>query len=75
MTTTNKPMTAFDACAIVEGFDGRDHDTEETLEAWAFLVSTGLCWQLQGWYGRTATRLIERGLLTKEGQRTNGEPE
>jgi hypothetical protein len=37
-------------------------DNEEQIEAWQHLIDTALVWQLQGWYGRTATRLIEEGI-------------
>ena len=40
---------------------------EEYLEAWQLLVDTGLCWQLQGFFGRTASRLLEQGLLRPAG--------
>jgi len=54
-------MILFDACAIVEGFDGQEHTEEEVLEAWQWLIDTGHCWHLQGWYGRTAEHLINAG--------------
>jgi len=55
--------TVFDACAIIEGFDGDEHPYEEQLVAWQYLVDTGACWQLQGFYGRGAAQLIEAGLV------------
>lgn len=55
-------MTTFDACAIAEGFDGAEHTQDEYREAWQFLIDTGACWTLQGWYGRTAQALIDQGV-------------
>ena len=53
-------MNAILAINIVEG----DAESEEqALEAWQYLVNTGLAFQLQGSYGRTAARLIEDGLI------------
>jgi hypothetical protein len=60
--TAERKWTSYDACACVEGFDGEEHDQETQLSAWQYLITTGVCWQLQGWYGRTAKALIERGL-------------
>ena len=34
-------------------------DYEEERAAWQHLIDTGIVWQLQGWYGRTAKRLID----------------
>jgi hypothetical protein len=45
---------------IVEGVYETDEDT--VLEAWQSLIDSGMVWTLQGFYGRTATRLIEQGL-------------
>lgn len=53
-------MEIFTATMIAEGVeDASDH--EEYLEAWQLLVNTGIVWQLQGWFGRTAMDLINSG--------------
>ena len=39
-------------------------DNEEETAAWQFLIDTGLAWRLQGWFGRTAKRLIDDGYCT-----------
>jgi hypothetical protein len=55
-------MTNYLACAIAEGFcEGEDATQEQQIEAWQYLIDTGLCWKLQGWYGRNAKALIESG--------------
>ncbi len=65
MTTSTQPTwTPYDASACVEGFDGEEHDQETVISAWQYLLDTGLCWKLQGWYGRTANQLIEEGYIT-----------
>lgn len=54
-------MDNYTATAIAEGFEPADSE-EQVIEAWQHLIDTGLCWQLQGWFGRTATDLIEQGV-------------
>jgi hypothetical protein len=54
-------MNTFDAVGIAEGWI--EADPEQQIEAWQTLVDTGLAWQLQGWFGRTASALIERGFV------------
>mgnify|MGYP003144388970 FL=1 len=39
-------------------------DLEEETAAWQYLIDTGVVWQLQGWFGRTAKRLIDEGYCT-----------
>ena len=58
-------MTNYMAVAIAEGFcEGNGASEAEQIEAWQHLIDTGLCWTLQGWFGRTASRLIENGICT-----------
>ena len=55
-------MDSYNAVGLAEGFVEGTED--QVLEAWQYLVNSGLAWQLQGWFGRTASDLIEQGLIT-----------
>ena len=54
-------MNMFDAVMIVEC--EVESTNEKYFEAWQFLHDSGVAYQLQGWFGRTAQRLIEEGLI------------
>ena len=54
-------MNTFDAVGIAEGFV-EPESQEQAIEAWQFLIDTGLAWRLQGWFGRAADALIEQGV-------------
>lgn len=56
-------MDSFTATGIAEGFIEAESE-EQVIEAWQTLIDTGLAWKLQGWFGRTAHALIERGVCT-----------
>ena len=57
-------MDNFTAIGVAEGFMEAESE-EQWLEAWQHLVDTGLAWQLQGSFGRTATSLIEQGVINE----------
>lgn len=60
---TEEKLTPYLATARCEGFcEGENATEEEQLEAWQYLIDTGLAWKLQGWFGRTATALIDQGV-------------
>lgn len=57
-------LTPYLATAIAEGFCEGDGATEEQQrDAWQYLHDTGLAYNLQGWFGRAAKDLIERGII------------
>ena len=65
---TKVQWTSYLASAYAEGFcEGENATQEEQLEAWAYLIKTGQCWTLQGWFGRTAKELIENGFIEQDG--------
>jgi len=55
-------MNNYEAVGIAEGFIPCDSE-EKVLEAWQYLHDTGLAYSMQGWFGRTAKSLLERGLI------------
>jgi hypothetical protein len=55
-------VDTYTAVGLAEGFIEADSE-KQIIEAWQKLVDTGLAWQLQGWFGRTAQELINRGII------------
>jgi hypothetical protein len=58
LMTTQELNRALDLVEAVES-----SSIDDQISAWQELVNTGLVWQLQGWYGRTAEQLIVEGII------------
>lgn len=54
-------MDNYTAVGIAEGFIEAESE-EQQVAAWQHLIDTGLAWSLQGFFGRTASSLIEAGV-------------
>lgn len=61
MADEPKPMDLYTATMIAEGVEDADNETQ--IRAWQYLVDTGAAWKLQGYFGRTATMLIQNGII------------
>ena len=59
-TKIEKVMDVYEATMIAGGV--HDADDDRQLEAWQYLIDTGVCWTLQGRFGHMATNLIDMGL-------------
>jgi hypothetical protein len=57
------PLDNFTAVGIAEGFIEAE-DEEQVVAAWQHLHDTGLAYQLQGWFGRTAQHLLNEGIIS-----------
>lgn len=60
----NDPRCSVDK--IMDYEDGK-LDDEGVIELFQGLIDTGMAWQLQGSYGRTASALINNGYCTPKG--------
>lgn len=45
-------------------YEGGEMSQDEIIEFFQKLIDSGMCWKLQGHYGRTAKNLIESGFCT-----------
>ena len=62
----------YTACGIIEGFEEIPNGVDEEhahIQAWQYLINTGIVWQLQGMYGRMARDLIARGTCKARGEK------
>jgi len=65
-TTFYKNLDTYLATAVAEGFcEGENATEDEKICAWQWLIDTGRAWELQGFFGRTASDLISAGVCDK----------
>jgi hypothetical protein len=64
MTVTNLTPEKFDTLDFIMAYEAGELDEEAIIAGFQALVKSGLAWQLQGHYGRTAAALIKAGLVT-----------
>ena len=50
----------------IMAYENGEMSEPEIIDFFQYLVDTGMAWQLQGHYGRTATALIETGAINAE---------
>lgn len=53
-------MNLIDRIIVFESGELKEH---EVIALFQELVNTGLVWELQGYYGRIAARLLQAGLI------------
>jgi hypothetical protein len=53
--------TPHDLTYLISEYEAGNLDEFETISLFQYLIDSGLAWELQGSYGRTAQRLIAAG--------------
>ena len=66
-----EPNKPYDTVSNIIAYEQNDLDEQGTIDLFQHLVDTGLAWQLQGHYGRTAKALIDAGYVTLKGHTHN----
>lgn len=51
----------YDTVSAIMEYESGEMSDEDTIEFFQELIDSGLCWRLQGHYGRTAQALIDEG--------------
>ena len=69
-TQFSKPQP-FDVVGGIMAYEDGSASAEEVLQLFAHLIQTGDAWTLQGAYGRAASDLIRRGMVTPHGEITD----
>ena len=65
------PPKKYDQVGAMMAYEEGSLTDSAFIKLFASLIKSGLCWSLQGSYGREAQRLIEGGYITKTGDITD----
>jgi hypothetical protein len=65
MNATKRTRHQFDTVGFILAFETDELDDEQIVAGFQQLIDSGLAWQLQGVYGRTAEQLIDAGYCTR----------
>ena len=57
-------LSPSNAVGIAEGWIEAENE-QEIIDAWQYLHDSGMAYDLQGWFGRTARNLIEQGVINE----------
>ena len=60
-----RKLAALDLTSDIIAYENGELSEDETIKLFQHLVNTGLAWQLQGHYGRTAVAMLDAGLITR----------
>ena len=63
----NEDTGEVDVVSAIIDLESGDLDVTGQLNLFSHLIKTGMVWDLQGSYGRTAASLIGTGLISAEG--------
>lgn len=55
--------TMLDLTGSIIAYENGELEEDEIIELFQSMLDCGLCWELQGSYGRVAKSLIETGLI------------
>ena len=64
-------MATGDLVDRIMSYENGDMSEDEIVSFFGELIRSGLAWQLQGSYGRTAIALIKHGALSQSGEVLN----
>ena len=57
-----------DTVSMIIQYEQGELDAEDVVKLFAELIKSGLAWSLQGHYGREASRFIDAGIISREGE-------
>jgi hypothetical protein len=64
----NEADGKFDSVDFMMAFEDGDVNAKQAIDGFAELIKSGIVWNLQGVYGRTAKALIDAGYINKAGK-------